>query len=84
MSASEKVKALDLEPFAFVEDQSGTTAVAIELSRFRQWQAVHPQIVAVVEAAQDAADHFIDQSAHDHGWPIDLKAALAALDETLS
>lgn len=79
MSASEKLKVYlpykdwdaGGDPF---ENQPSLNVLAAAL----------PQIVAVVKAAEDAADHFIDQSAHDHGWPIELKAALAALEEVLS
>jgi len=78
MSASEKLKALNLEPFAFVEDQSGTTAVAIELSRFREWQAALPQIVAVIEAAEKA-----EQAPFGAEVRL-LREALFALDEGLS
>jgi hypothetical protein len=86
MSASEKLKALgtavEFEPRVtirrplYVSDAEGALVTALRDSL--------PQIVAVVETAEDAADHFIDQSAHDYGWPIELKTALAALDEALS
>lgn len=75
MKASERLRALE-----------ATDGLGNKFQTYPQQQALYealPFIADVVEAAEDAADHFIDQSAHDHIWPIGLKDALTALQDAL-
>ena len=77
-SASEKLKALDVE-FEYDEELSSAQEFV--------WNAL-PQIVAVIEAAEDFAEVWLraaEASGIGHGGQTDrFRAALAALDEALT
>jgi len=81
MSASEKLKALDVKPelISLSAHPDLSALDVVDAKTFARLFNALPQIVAVVEAAEA-----VPELGEDNYLLMDMRAALAALDEALS